>query len=368
MTNNSKAAVALRNVLKTLKAEDLAVSEPPPKVHGMDLDAKETSAVAFDEEATKKLEKQQSASEDDAHNGKKPIKGVIEIPSTYTPLQAAKVLWENNILGAPVWDESSKEYWGFFDMRDFTSAIVNSHVENLKSYDPHDTTQKTTTQELLSKWLEEKHVTVKNLSTQNPFISCLPTSSLEEISPHLTEHRCHRIPIMGANGKCQSIITQSALVKAMAEHVEDQEMLETLQQANFPYKKDVVAVKDTTTAGDVFQLLVTKGLSGIAIVDEESGKLVGNTSARDIKLAVVDTSGNASLHMDILSYLSAVRQATPTKNDKYPTSTVHEDSCTVGHAIRLLAKTGYHRVFVVDNNSKPIGVISVADVIRFVVG
>ena len=363
MTNSSKAATALRSVLKTLKAEDLKVSSPPKHERmQVDIAEKETSAVAFDEATTKKEEKHKSDNGD-----KKPIVGVIEIPSTSTPLQAAKVLWESNILGAPVWDDEKKEYWGFFDMRDFTGAIVSSYKEAAASYDPRDTTQKATTQDLLSKWLEAKHVTVQNLADQNPFVSCLPTATLEEISPHLTEHKCHRIPIMGPDGRCQSIITQSALVRALAEHMEDQEMLETLQQSNFPYKKDVVTVKDTTTAGDVFQLLVDKRLSGVAIVDEDSGKILGNTSARDIKYAIIDTSGNASLHMDILSYLSVVRQATPTKNDKHPASTVHEDS-TVGHAIRLLAKTGYHRVFVVDNYQKPIGVISVADVIRFVVG
>jgi CBS domain-containing protein len=284
---------------------------------------------------------------------------VIEIPSTHSPLEAAQVLWDNNILGAPVWNEETKEYWGFLDMRDMTSAIVmaNSNDNTFRSLD-------------MTKWFDEQHVTVAHLAARNPFLSCQPTASLEAVSPHLTEHRCHRIPVMGTNGRCQSIITQSALVMLLAEHVVvdgDYSDEETLEEAHFDYKKDVLCANDTTCARHVFALLVSKELSGIAIVDEETGKLVGNTSARDIKLAVSAGVAAATLDMDILSYLAAVRQAVPTKNERYPSASVHEES-TVGHAIRLLAKTGYHRVFVVDKDQKPVGVISVADIIRFVVG
>ena len=283
-----------------------------------------------------------------------PMQGrVIEIPSTFTPLEAAKVLWENNILGAPVYNEEKKEYWGFFDMRDLTSAIVEC---------PHNQH----TQALMIKWFEKRHVTVTNLAARNPFCSCPPTAQLEDVSPHLTEHRCHRIPVM-QDGRCQSIITQSALVKCLAESVEQQKVdAETLLESGFDYKKKVVAAKDTTCARDVFELMVAEKISGLAIVDSESGKLVGNTSARDIKLAVLDKSVGATLDMDILSYLARVRQAKPAKYDQYPIASVHEDS-TVGHEIRLLSKTGYHRVFVVDKDQTPVGVISVADIIRFVV-
>jgi len=39
----------------------------------------------------------------------------------------------------------------------------------------------------------------------------------------------------------------------------------------------------------------------------------------------------------------------------------------IGHVINLLAKTGYHRVFVVDKDIKPVGVISVADIVKFAI-
>ena len=143
-----------------------------------------------------------------------------------------------------------------------------------------------------------------------------------------------------------------------------EDLSETLDEAGLPYLKDVVSIVDTADASDAFTLLDDKRLSGIAVVDED-GMLVGNTSARDIKLAAVD-EGKIPMDTDILSYLAKVRQATPQKKERYPSCHVHTDT-TVAHVIGLLAKTGYHRVFVVDAEQKPVGVISVADIVKFAI-
>ena len=81
---------------------------------------------------------------------------------------------------------------------------------------------------------------------------------------------------------------------------------------------------------------------------------------------VAEAEDEADMDMDILSYLSAVRQEKAFLHDQYPCAHVRESS-TVGHALKLLAKTGFHRVFVVDNDGRPVGVISVTDIVKFVV-
>jgi len=139
-------------------------------------------------------------------------------------------------------------------------------------------------------------------------------------------------------------------------------MDEKMTDAGLPFRKDVVKVADDESAATAFELLDSTRLSGIAVVDED-GKLIGNTSARDIKNAVMD-AGRTGMDMNILSYLAKVRQSQVVKNDKYPSCHVHDDA-TVGHVVNLLAKTGFHRVFVVDDDMKPVGVVSVADIIKF---
>eukprot|EP00561_Arcocellulus_cornucervis_P011872 CAMPEP_0185802698 /NCGR_PEP_ID=MMETSP1322-20130828/2139_1 /TAXON_ID=265543 /ORGANISM="Minutocellus polymorphus, Strain RCC2270" /LENGTH=330 /DNA_ID=CAMNT_0028498469 /DNA_START=129 /DNA_END=1121 /DNA_ORIENTATION=- len=297
--------------------------------------------------------------------------GVIELSSKTKPTDAAKTLWKHNILGAPVWDEEEKKYIGFFDQRDTVSSVVAASQE-ASSADDFTTKMVKALAELKIGGGKEKLVdvssddmTISYLAARNPFVSVSESCSLADVCAALVEKHCHRVPIVDQeSGKCTNIISQSALVKYLARSVPREDLEETLDEAGIAYQKDVVSIVDTAEASEAFTLLDDKRLSGIAVVDED-GMLVGNTSARDIKMAALD-EGNIPMDTDILSYLAKVRQATPQKNERYPSCHVHTDT-SVAHVIGLLAKTGYHRLFVVDADQKPVGVISVADIVKFAI-
>ena len=321
-----------------------------------------------------------------------PHKEVIEVLVSMTPVEAAKVLWENNLIGAPVWDESTKKYCGFFDMRDLLSTVVASHKEEVKKKSQNNNDW------IITKWFlkdsskllagssaSSGSFTVSYLAARNPFVCLTDDATLKEVCEMCATRHCHRVPIVDkTTGRCVRILSQSALVKFLVEHLlADNKSADlkkffnqSLVDSKLSYKKNVAAAPDTATASDVFELMDSHRLSGIAIVDSDDGALVGNTSASDIKLAVAvgdddddDGLGNsgiavADLGLNIVTYLSAVRQEDPTKETKYPSSHVKESS-TLGHAVGLLAKTGYHRVFVVDEFLKPVGVVSVTDIVSF---
>lgn len=311
---------------------------------------------------------------------------VIVVDSKMTPLEAATILWENNIMGAPVYDEKTKTYVGMFDVRDILSCVTAAHREflvlggshNKPGSDtclPHemDLHQKTQS-ELMAKALQhmkiDSHspgaVTVTYLAARNPMVpSRGKETSLLDICKILADRHKHRVPITddsSGSAICTGIISQSGLIAFIASKVPPGSLDKKMAHAGIPYKKEVVKVVDDSSAADAFELLDSKRLSGIAVVDED-GKLIGNTSARDVKNAVMD-AGRTGMDTDILSYLAQVRQSQVIKNDKYPSCHVHEDS-TVGHLVNTLAKTGFHRVFVVDEGMKPIGVVSFADIIKY---
>jgi len=313
-------------------------------------------------------------------------KEVIEIGADQTPIQAAQHLWKNKVIGAPVWDDQRKKYVGFFDMRDMLSTVIASHKEET------GTTEDTNKNKNIAqtKWFMKdfsppsvaaaspNSVTVSYLAARNPFVFLPEDATLEEVCRVCSSRHCHRVPLVDkTTGRCTGILSQSAIVKFLVDHLlvgsmgKKSELKEffdkDLEQSSFPYKKEVMTAPDTATACEVFEIMDRHRLSGIAVVDasDGTGTLVANTSASDIKLAVaVDEGILADLGLNILTYLSAVRQEDPTKEAKYPSSHVKESS-TLGHAVRLLAKTGYHRVFVTDAELKPVGVISVTDIVKF---
>jgi CBS domain-containing protein len=295
------------------------------------------------------------------------IEHVIEVDSKMKPIDAANVLYENSILGAPVWDEETHKYCGFFDMRDFLSAVIAASL--IKDTDDYNTAM---VREMDENIKHDKAMkvpcTLKYLASRNPVFSCGPDTSLEEICKLLSAPLCRRVLICAEEKGARStnMVTRTAIMKFLSEHVPRHDLRETLDEAGLSYRKEVVQVEDSVPARKAFELIDSKGIYALAVVDEE-GTLLANTSARDIKLAAMD-KGRAAMDLDILSYLAAVRQAAPAQggNERYPASHVHEDS-TVGHVLNLLVKTGYHRVFVVNEELRPIGVISQQDILRFIV-
>lgn len=312
---------------------------------------------------------------------------VIVIDSNMTPLEAATLLWENNVMGAPVYDADAKTYVGMFDARDILSCVTAAHREFLSMGGhhkpgedvclPHEVEFHHKQQsELMARALQHIKintkppapgaVTVSYLAARNPMVPfCTTETSLLDICKVLGGRHKHRVPITECSSGtpvCTGIISQSGLVAFIASKCSQGSMEETMTDAGLSFRKDVVKIVDDASAASAFELLDSKRLSGIAVVDED-GKLIGNTSARDVKNTVMD-AGRTGMDTDILSYLSRVRQSQVVKNDKYPSCHVHEDA-TVGHVVNMLAKTGFHRVFVVDESMKPIGVVSFADIINF---
>ena len=290
-------------------------------------------------------------------------------------------------MGAPVYDAKTKTYVGMFDARDILSCVTAAHREFLYMGGHHDPGEDTslphdvelhhkTQIELMAKALQHIKidtkppapgaVTVPYLAARNPMVTFFTKNgSLLDICQVLTDRHKHRVPITDSSSGtpvCTGMISQSGLVAFIASKCPPGSIDEKMTDAGLPFRKDVVKVADDASAASAFELLDSTRLSGIAVVDED-GKLIGNTSARDIKNAVMD-AGRTGMDMNILSYLAKVRQSQVVKNDKYPSCHVHDDA-TVGRVVNLLAKTGFHRVFVVDDDMKPIGVVSVADIIKF---
>jgi CBS domain-containing protein len=70
--------------------------------------------------------------------------------------------------------------------------------------------------------------------------------------------------------------------------------------------KPVLSVNHNTSAIDTFRLMDNKKISGVAVVDD-SGKLVGNTSAIDLKL-FMNTLSLDLLKLPINNFLKIIRQ------------------------------------------------------------
>jgi hypothetical protein len=165
MTNS---AATLLNVVKSYSASDVMSYTADQKAHA----------------------KQNSPPGDEANRREQAA--VIVIDSTMTPLEAAKVLWSKNIMGAPVYDAKTKTYVGMFDVRDILSCVTAAHREFLAMGGNH---RKPGEDTRLPSEVEAHHKTQSELMAKVRRASYLPSSILSYLQhthKQLSLHRHYR--------------------------------------------------------------------------------------------------------------------------------------------------------------------------------
>jgi CBS-domain-containing membrane protein len=279
--------------------------------------------------------------------------------SDMTPADGFQFLLNNDFMSAPVFDLDAKRYTGFLNLRDLVSSIVYAHNQTHSKEDLYNEAivHATKSQETGGP------ISLTYLSRRNPFRPCNVTDTLFEAAELLTLPTVHRVPVVDESGTCVSILSQSSLMKFLVEHVDElgDEVEQTAKEINVGFK-EVITVPNKDSALTAFATLDEANISGLAVVDYNA-KIVGATSAHDIQHFVKDS---ASLNPDvtILEYLAQSKKARPA--DKRPKAHCR-DSSTVHELLQHFGLNRRHRVFMLDSLERPMGVVSITDILRFIV-
>ncbi|KAF5357214.1 hypothetical protein D9756_006365 [Leucocoprinus leucothites] len=140
--------------------------------------------------------------------------------------------------------------------------------------------------------------------------------------------------------------------------------------------RTVVAASSVATVMDAMRLMSEEGVSSVAVVDEESGMVIGGVSVTDIGRVVVPSQSNQILGTPLKYFLTSIKLPDGSTDgaDKYPVYSVFPSS-SLGYTIEKLLATNARRLFVTDEEesvnptmspSSPgnlTGVISILDVL-----
>ena len=265
------------------------------------------------------------------------------------------------VLSAPVWNEETKKYTGFLDMRDLVSSVV--------FIAEHASTAKTRTLADLfvnAKWVGGAF-TVTYLSRRNPFRSVKTSDSLAVVLELLAKKgpgRIKRVAVVNDEGVVVNIVSQTTLVSFLSTLLAQHSLylgrsVEELHLGSSP----VLCIADSAPAIEAFKMMDSKQVTGLGIVDSH-GKLVGNVSARDLKIFVKHIDFEL-LAQPIGEFVKHLRQVAI--DIKSPTISVFP-SAKFEMVVGKLAATKVHRIFVVDDEThfRPVRVISLADVLNAV--
>jgi len=287
---------------------------------------------------------------------------VVVVSSSDSLEEGFQKLSTANVLSAPVFNEETKQYTGFLDMRDLVSSVVFIA----------DQATSAATKTLADLFVNAKWVggafSVTYLSRRNAFKSVKATDSLDHVCQLLSQKtgasKLKRVAVVDDNDRVVGIVSQTTLVTFLnkelaAHHLHAAKTVAELELGSAP----VQTLETSVPALEAFRLMDAKRITGLGIVDD-SGRLVGNISARDLKLFVKQIDFDRLLQ-PLGEFIKELRQSAV--DIVSPTISVFPEA-TFDLVVGKLAATRVHRIFVTDAEAtfRPIRVISLVDVLHLV--
>ncbi|KAI9359835.1 hypothetical protein BD770DRAFT_362802 [Pilaira anomala] len=312
---------------------------------------------------------------------------VITIEGSLPVEEACAVLIKNNISAAPVYNAEakgteetgiihSKSYVGMFDYGDVIAYILLV-LQNMPPPDEEVPEGNTYTGEnltfeikdIIRRAIEGEEIPVKlasDLSQKNPFYSILPEATLLSAVEEFA-YGTHRVCVLNPDGSIKGILSQSTVARYIYDnqrHFPEIEaiMNKTLRQLGLG-ESDVIAVNADSPVLDALSLMSKYGVSSVAVLGH-MGIVLGNISMTDVK-HVMKSYRHQLLWKTCFQFVSLVRteQGIDDGQDRLPVFDVRLDT-SFGFAIGKLLATKSHRVWVLDERERAIGVVSITDVMR----
>jgi CBS domain-containing protein len=288
---------------------------------------------------------------------------------------AFQKMMSNNILSVPVYDQVRRSFTHFLDMVD----VVAFAVGHIKAQQAPDLTCFMDTPLLQTVSCGE----VSDLSKRNPYCPVEGGAPLIEALHLMVKWGVHRIPIVDSEGELITIISQSqlstfvykylynfpnSLIKQTAASIATAISIENQESTTNAFGVISVGLQDR--AIDAFIKMHEKRVSGVAVLNDE-GAIVGNISASDLKAIGFDGTLLTRLYYPVSEFLRLIHPPTKTTNGipqeaRFAPPAVVLPTATFGAVLGSLVNSHIHRVYVVDDENRPTGVVGYAEILRAV--
>ncbi|XP_069162719.1 uncharacterized protein [Procambarus clarkii] len=267
-----------------------------------------------------------------------------------TRLQVKKAFFAlvyNGVRAAPLWDSERQQFIGMLTITDFIRILQNFYNSPNRKME-----------ELEDHRLETWRTVLKDEA--RPLISIRPDESLYVAIRSLIHHKIHRLPVIDpATGNVLYIVTHKRILKFLYLYINELPkpsiLQKPLRELEIGTYKDIETASQDTLIIEALNKFVQHRISALPIVDDE-GKLVDIYAKFDvINLAAEGTYNN----LDV-----TLLKANEYRNEWF--EQVH--SCTLdetlGTIMERIVRAEVHRLVVVDEKRRVVGVISLSDILK----
>jgi len=289
---------------------------------------------------------------------------VLSVHKDDTISKGFKVLIDNNILSVPVYDRNEKKFCSFFSMLDIIQEVLE--VTNNFTLPDGDISSVLTILQEKQLFKKSKVGDIANVSKRDPFIIVNSEMKLDEVARVMVRNNIRRVPVLDSRGELCNVITNSRLIECVShlfgmDHELSLMGQKTMKQLNI-INYDVVSVRSDKGAHDAFRMIAEMGVSGVGIVDKDN-KLIGSINDSDLKLINSQGQFFSLLYLPITQYLQALEQL----QIKSKNILTFKETDLFKDVLENIATSKSHRVFLVDDDYKLKGVVSLQDILEKIV-
>jgi len=257
----------------------------------------------------------------------------------------------NGVRAAPLWDSTRQRFVGMLTITDFIRILqmyYKSPTVEIEELEEHQ----------LQTW---RNVLKKDDVKQ--LVSIDPEATLFDAIKSLIENKIHRLPVIDPEtGNVLYILTHKRLLRFLFLYIHDLPkppyFNSSICDLNIGTYKNIELAHHSTPIIDALHKFVNRRISALPIVDEE-GRLIDIYAKFDvINLAAEKTYSN----LDI-----TLKQANAHRNEWFEGVHSCKQTDTLFAVMEKIVKAEVHRLVVVDDDNRVFGVISLSDILSYLV-
>uniref|UniRef100_A0A1I7VKE5 5'-AMP-activated protein kinase subunit gamma-1-like n=1 Tax=Loa loa TaxID=7209 RepID=A0A1I7VKE5_LOALO len=280
---------------------------------------------------------------------------LVVFDTELTVKKAFFALIYNGVRAAPLWDSKKQEFVGMLTITDFIRILQKYYTKNGSKNEGIQDLEK----HKIANWRDE----LERDGHLKPLASISPSESLYQAIHVLCKEKVHRLPVMEeCTGNIAFILTHKRLIKFLYLYMIDLPrpsfMEKTPLELGIGTWNNVLTVTQNTALIDIMDIFLSKRVSALPVLDDNA-KVVDiyakfdaiNLAANKSYIDLGVTAQEALRHR--VDWFEGVRCCSP------------DDSLM--KTVEIIVRAEVHRLVVTDHDKKVIGIISLSDILRFLV-
>ncbi|KAI0967441.1 hypothetical protein F4678DRAFT_445466 [Xylaria arbuscula] len=267
--------------------------------------------------------------------------------------KSLQILIQNGIVSAPLWDSQRSKFAGILTATDYINLIqyycqFPEHIDSLDKF------------RLSSLRDIEKAIGVLPIET----VSVHPSQPLYEAISSMLKTRARRIPLIDVDDESGretvvSVITQYRILKFIAVNTEQYTSLlkKTVREIGLGTYTNIQTGTMTQSVLEIINAMVTNNISAVPIVDKNN--VVLNVFEAIDVIPIIKTGVVEELEMNVGEALSR-------RGDDFGGIFTCQEDDRLDSIFITLRQSRVHRLVVIDDNWHLKGVISLSDILKYV--